>query len=223
MSLDPRLTWEGRPAPPLLELNTEQRQILDACLRAASEGTPLVKVDGLAGTGKSQILAHLGWGLPSREEVYLCAPTGKAADSLASKSGLPVTTIHRAAQTFVRVGTNRRGKQQPEFVPTRNFRPRFLIVDEASMLERVLGNQLVARCSGTMFAFGDTGQLGPVEGEPWFADPDHRLTRIMRQGPGSMILTQARRVRELAYTPAWMTISVGLSKRRRKCLPPQTW
>lgn len=189
-------TWDNKPLPELPPLTPHQQQVLDGCLRAAADGKRLVKIDGLAGTGKTVVLAHLARQLP-RGELCLCAKTGKAAGNIAWKTGLPASTIDSAAHKLVRVKPNSKGRPTPVLEDDLNFRPRFLIIDEASMIDRALGDKLVARCSGTTFAFGDIGQLGPIEGEPWFVYPDYQLVEILRQRAGSTIINQARRVRHV--------------------------
>lgn len=203
------LTWDNKPLPPLLPLTPEQQRVLDGCLRDAADGKQLVKIDGLAGTGKTVVIGHLSRKLPG-EGLVLCAPTGKAAGNLAARSGLPASTIDSAMHKFVRVKRGSNGRMVPVLEDKPDFRPQYLVLDEASMVERTLGNKLVARCSGTTFAFGDSGQLGPVQPadepprEPWFVEPyDYEITGIMRQGAGSAIIKQARRVRHRGMYLGW--------------------
>jgi ATP-dependent exoDNAse (exonuclease V) alpha subunit len=194
--MSPFQTWDKKSPPTLPELNEEQQRVLDRCLRDAANGKSLVKVEGPAGSGKTVVLAYLARQFP-RDDLCLCARTGKAAGNLAEKAGLPASTIDSAAHKFVRVKLNEKGRPEPVLEDNPDFRPKYLIIDEASMLDRTLGDKLVKRCSGTTFAFGDRGQLGPVKGEPWFDKPDYELIRIMRQGPGSAIIKEARRVRDV--------------------------
>ena len=158
-------------------------------------------VHGLAGTGKSTLLAQIAHCHP---EALVAAPTGKAASVLRQRFDLPARTIH---STFHRLKTETRdadGRRDLEFEPRRrdgSLAGRILLVDECSMVTAQLVEQLL-RTGVRIVAFGDPGQLPPVSGEPGFPRADVMLRTIHRQALGSPIIRQAHRVRDgLDYQP----------------------
>jgi ATP-dependent exoDNAse (exonuclease V) alpha subunit len=74
-----------------ISLTGEQADVAEEVCRAAKQGRDLF-FDGLAGSGKSTVLAEVARNIPN---ARLIAPTGKAASVLSRKTGLPTTTVHR--------------------------------------------------------------------------------------------------------------------------------
>jgi exodeoxyribonuclease-5 len=198
------MTWDNKPISQLESLNEEQAAIFEKIKLDVANKKKLIKIDGPAGTGKTLLLATVArWLMTQKGELCLCAKTGKASGNMADKTGIPASTVDGAARKFLRV-VRIGGRLQPEFETNLDFRPHYLIIDEASMISRNLGNELVSRCSGTVFAFGDRGQLDPIPdplhedpGEAWFLEPDYELSLIMRQSPNSTLVKQARRIRDI--------------------------
>ena len=111
---------------------------------------------GSAGTGKTTLIRALiqESSLPA-DQILLSAPTGKAAQRLAEKTGRPAVTIHSAC----RAGFN------SDFTTTiERGDIRLLIVDEAGMvsLELLTGLLLAAGNNCRIVLLGDPDQLGSV-------------------------------------------------------------
>src|SRR5262245_50815548 len=174
------------------QLNDEQR----AALRVLTT-SPIAILTGAPGTGKtvtikalSAIFERAGY------QVYLTAPTGRAAARLSEATGKPAQTLHRLLH-------NHR-QQQPIrdliIPPIKET----VIVDEASMLDLFLAERLVEFCtSRTRLIFvGDIHQLPPVGPGQVFRDliesgqiPVVELTTTIRQSEQSAITAAARRIK----------------------------
>jgi exodeoxyribonuclease V alpha subunit len=174
------------------QLNEEQR----AALRTLTT-SPTAILTGAPGTGKtvtikalSAILERAGY------QVYLTAPTGRAAARLSEATGKPAQTLHRLL--------HKHRQQQPIrdliIPPIKEA----VIVDEASMLDLFLAERLVEFCTSlTKLIFsGDVYQLPPVGPGQVFRDliesgqiPVVELTNIIRQSEQSAITAAARRIK----------------------------
>ena len=75
--------------PPLTAEQSAVADRIETFLRARRVERPYFVVSGLAGTGKSVLLATLA---ARRPGALLCAPTGKAASVLARRTGLVAST-----------------------------------------------------------------------------------------------------------------------------------
>ena len=181
------------------ELTDEQNDVLaqiEAFLDARRVGRQWFSMQGVAGTGKSTVLAELA---KRRRGAILCAPTGKAASVLARKTGLKTSTLHSAIYLF-------RGEYEDEETGERrlSFEPKMedgdlhgmeALCDEASMVGGTLAGDLLAT-GCRVIATGDPGQLPPVRDERFFNDADVLLTTVHRQALESPILRQAHHIRE---------------------------
>ncbi len=160
--------------------------------------SPVSILTGGPGTGKTHtlraILTLLG---AKRLRPLLAAPTGRAAKRMTEATGLPAGTLHRTLE--IRPG----GK--PGRNPDNPLPADLVVVDEVSMLDSLLANQLVKAVEPGMHLLlvGDPDQLPSVGAGNVLADllrseqfPVTRLTRIFRQGAGSGIAVNARRVNE---------------------------
>jgi exodeoxyribonuclease V alpha subunit len=154
---------------------------------------PVSILTGGPGTGKTHTLkAILALAQAKRVRCLLAAPTGRAAKRMEEATGLPATTLHRLLE--LRPGANRSQKL---------IKADLVVVDEVSMLDVLLANQLVrALVPGThLLLVGDPDQLPSVGAGDVLADllrsdqfPTTTLTHIFRQGAGSGIALNARRV-----------------------------
>jgi exodeoxyribonuclease-5 len=178
-----------------VKLTGEQQAVADS-IKVAIKRRESCAVHGLAGTGKSTVAAHIARMLSSA--AYLCAPTAKAASVLSAKTGLDATTVHSTFYHYVE--EIEREDKPPKLV----FRPKHapgslkghvLLLDECSMIPRDIAADIAAT-GITIIAFGDPGQLQPVEGDPFFVKADFTLTEIHRQALESPIIRQAHAVRE---------------------------
>jgi exodeoxyribonuclease-5 len=151
-------------------------------------------VHGLAGTGKTMLLAHAAL---QYKHATLCTLTGKAASILRRKTGLPAQTIHSFFYRLIEVRKDKTGRQVLEFRPEHSrgqLDRELVLVDEVSMLNEELARDLL-RTGAKIIATGDPGQLPPVKGQPFFNNPNAALTEIHRQALNSPIVRQAHRVR----------------------------
>jgi exodeoxyribonuclease V alpha subunit len=154
---------------------------------------PVSILTGGPGTGKTHCLkAVLALARAKQVRCLLAAPTGRAAKRMEDATGLPATTLHRLLE--LRPGANH--TQKP-------LKADLVVVDEVSMLDVLLANQLVrSLLPGVhLLVVGDPDQLPSVGAGDVLADllrsgqfPVTTLTRIFRQGAGSGIATNARLV-----------------------------
>jgi exodeoxyribonuclease-5 len=192
-------------ARPLTEadLSPDQRSVFEALWTFGRAPHSELTLGGLAGTGKSTVVALFARAVAHRR-VAFCAPTGKAALGLAQKltaAGVDLTrnfcgTIHRLIY-------------RPTFDPDTGRLVRvervnelpydLLVIDEASMVGGAIYEDLASFGKPMLFV-GDHGQLEPITapGEPSFSlmtRPHLTLERVHRQVAGSPILALAAHVR----------------------------
>jgi exodeoxyribonuclease V alpha subunit len=169
-------------------LSNEQQAAIDMALTQS-----LSILTGGPGTGKTTCLKVLIGTLEDQGKKYaLASPTGRAAKRLSEATGRSASTIHRLL----------------EFSPLEGFKHNdenpldldFLVVDEASMLDLLLMNNLLkAVRPGTSVLFvGDVDQLPSVGAGDVLRNlissgiaPVARLSTIFRQAADSKIITNA--------------------------------
>ncbi|WP_238984986.1 ATP-dependent DNA helicase [Candidatus Glomeribacter gigasporarum] len=130
--------------------------------------------------------------------IALCAPTGRAAKRLSETTGWPDKTIHRLLEFDPKAFRFKHDQANP--LPAD-----LLIVDEASMLDIVLMNNLLKALpsQAALLLIGDVDQLPSVGPGRVLADliesgktPTARLTEIFRQAACSRIIVNAHRVNQ---------------------------
>jgi len=154
-------------------------------------------ITGGPGTGKSTITNCI---LRVMEKVTgriaLVAPTGRAAKRMSEITKRKATTIHSLLEFDFKINGFKRNRNNP-------LECDLIIVDEASMIDTVLMNQLLKALPGhTRVIFvGDVNQLPSVGPGNVLSDmissrkiPVTKLNEIFRQAKGSKIVTNAHRI-----------------------------
>jgi exodeoxyribonuclease V alpha subunit len=151
---------------------------------------------GGPGTGKTTTVRAIIEVCEKRGLRYaLASPTGRAAKRLAEATGRPAKTIHRLLEFSPQEGFKRNAENP---LPIE-----LLIVDEASMLDLLLANNLLkAIAPGTrLLLVGDVDQLPSVGAGDVLRDVIAsgraevvRLDVIFRQAQDSLIITNAHRI-----------------------------
>jgi exodeoxyribonuclease V alpha subunit len=174
-----------------LQLVPEQESGVRMALTA-----PVAILTGGPGTGKTHTLrAVLTLARAKGLRCLLAAPTGRAAKRMEEATGWPASTLHRLLELRPggQAGRNAESPLEADLV----------VVDEVSMLDVLLANQLAkAVAPGThLLLVGDPDQLPSVGAGNVLADllqceqfPVTRLTHVFRQGAGSGIALNARRI-----------------------------
>ncbi len=157
---------------------------------------PVSILTGGPGTGKTHTLrAVMAMVVAKGLRCVLAAPTGRAAKRMTEATGHPAGTLHRILEL--------RPGGQAGRSPEHPLNADLVIVDETSMLDVLLANQLVkALAPGThLLLVGDPDQLPSVGAGDVLAGllrskrfPVTRLTRLFRQGAGSGIAMNAQRI-----------------------------
>ncbi|WP_155974295.1 SF1B family DNA helicase RecD2 [Streptococcus ruminantium] len=168
---------------------------------------PIFILTGGPGTGKTTVIngiiavyaiLHKIDLTRSREEcpVLLAAPTGRAARRMNELTGLPAATIHRHLGLV---------EGQEDSYRDDYLEADFVIIDEFSMVDTWLANQLFQNISSQtqVLIVGDAEQLPSVSPGQVLADllkidklPSITLERIYRQSDDSTIVTLASQIRQ---------------------------
>lgn len=170
-------------------LEPEQRDALAAAL-----GSKICVITGGPGTGKTTLLRALVKILKAKKvNLVLASPTGRAAQRLAEATGGYAQTIHRLLKFEPQENHFYHNQDRP--LPNH-----FVVVDEVSMLDTMLGAALLRaiRPGAHLVLVGDADQLPSVGPGNLLADIAQsgmakvvRLQRIFRQQAGSGIVTMA--------------------------------
>lgn len=161
---------------------------------------------GGPGTGKTTVIkgildtyAHLHQldDDAQKKEFLLAAPTGRAAKRMAESTGLKAQTIHRL------LGWS--GEDEFEYGQYQQLTGKVLIIDEFSMVDMWLANQLFKAIPNDMkvVIVGDEDQLPSVGPGQVLADllssgqiKISRLTEVYRQKEGSRIIQLAHDIKK---------------------------
>ena len=174
-----------------IEFSARQRK---AILSAMETG--VLVITGGPGTGKTTIINCIISLLSRKEEVVLCAPTGRAAKRMTEACGVEAKTIHRLLEYGGDEGQFARNQENP-------IEGGCVIVDETSMVDMLLMRSLLRAIEpGTrLILVGDADQLPSVGAGNVLGDillsgvvPACRLTDIFRQEGDSRIVVNAHRI-----------------------------
>ena len=190
IKLDTALEWVEKKMQ--LELAPTQREAIEA----ATQEKVLV-ITGGPGVGKTTIVRGLiEIFAAKRLRVALAAPTGRAAKRLAESTGREARTIHRLLEFDPGIGRFKRDRENP-------LDSDLLVVDEASMVDVVLMNQLLRAVPPwcCIVFVGDIDQLPSVGPGTVLRDLIEskvvrvvRLTHIFRQAGASYIVRAAHAI-----------------------------
>jgi exodeoxyribonuclease V alpha subunit len=191
----PRLAPHAEDVAPSGELTDGQA----AAVRVAFT-SPVSVLTGGPGTGKTRTIEEIVLAAEAaRQNVALCAPTGRAAKRIEELVGRPATTVHKLLEARPMPGGGfvfRHGRDEPL--------PHDLVVcDEVSMCDTRLAASLVAAVDdgAHLVLVGDPDQLPSVGPGDVLRDvlasgavPATRLTEVHRQAAESRIVGLARAV-----------------------------
>ncbi len=169
-----------------------------SAIRQATACKVLV-ITGGPGVGKTTLVRGILEIFAAKQmRCALCAPTGRAAKRLAETTGREAKTIHRLLEFDPAFGGFKRDRDRPLEVD-------LLVVDETSMVDVVLMNQLLRAVppNTCLVLVGDVDQLPSVGPGSVLADviaskavPVVRLTEIFRQAGRSRIVQAAHHVNQ---------------------------
>ena len=180
-----------------LQTGIEYDEVQVAAIRQAVNSKVMVLTGG-PGTGKTTTPQGIIAALKTMGySILLAAPTGRAAKRMSEATGMEAKTIHRLLEYNPADGYKRNDENPLE--------GDVLIVDECSMIDILLMNNLVKALPETMHLIlvGDIDQLPSVGAGNVLRDiidservPVVRLTRIFRQAQTSRIVMSAHAINE---------------------------
>lgn len=190
VNVEKALEWVERKMG--LELAPTQREAIEAATREK-----VLVITGGPGVGKTTIVRGLIEIFAAKKQrVALAAPTGRAAKRLSESTGRDARTIHRLLEFDPGIGRFKRDRDNP-------LETDLLVVDEASMVDVVLMNQLLRAVPAwcCLVLVGDVDQLPSVGPGTVLRDLIDanvvrvvRLTHIFRQAGASYIVRAAHAI-----------------------------
>ena len=165
-------------------------------IQSAIENKVMV-ITGGPGTGKTTIInAVIKIFLRIGVQIFLAAPTGRAAKRMSEVTGHEAKTIHRMLKYSIKGGGFEKNEENP-------LDCELLIVDEASMIDTILMHHLLKAVpkQATFILVGDVNQLPSVGAGSILNDiinsqavPVVELNEIFRQAQESLIIVNAHKI-----------------------------
>jgi exodeoxyribonuclease V alpha subunit len=165
-------------------------------IKSAIENKVMV-ITGGPGTGKTTIInAVMKIFLRIGVQIFLAAPTGRAAKRMSEVTGHEAKTIHRMLKYSIKGGGFEKNEENP-------LDCELLIVDEASMIDTILMHHLLKAVpkQATFILVGDVNQLPSVGAGSILNDiinsqavPVVELNEIFRQAQESLIIVNAHKI-----------------------------
>lgn len=192
VDIDSAIPWVEEQAK--IQLSDSQKTAVTLAL-----SNKCLVITGGPGVGKTTLVNSILRLISAKHaEILLCAPTGRAAKRLSESTGMEAKTIHRLLEFDPKAFAFKRNRENP-------LDADIVVVDEASMIDVVLMNQLLKAIpdEAALLLVGDVDQLPSVGPGSVLSDiiasdvvPVVRLTEIFRQAASSKIIVNAHRVNE---------------------------
>jgi len=177
-----------------LTLSASQRSAIELVLQHK-----VTVITGGPGVGKTTLVNSILKIFSAKHvNIALCAPTGRAAKRLSESTGLEAKTVHRLLEFDPSIFTFKHNEEFPLVLDC-------LVIDEASMMDVVLMNQLLKAIpsDAAILIIGDVDQLPSVGPGSTLADiidsgqiATIKLTEIFRQARTSKIITNSHRINQ---------------------------
>lgn len=175
-----------------IQLSDSQKRAIELALKSK-----VLVITGGPGVGKTTIVNSILQIMSAKQaKISLCAPTGRAAKRLSESTGMEAKTIHRLLEFDPKIRGFKRNKDN-------RIETNVLVVDESSMIDIVLMNQLMSAIpdNAVVILVGDVDQLPSVGPGTVLSSVIEsgvietvRLTEIFRQAASSKIIVNAHRI-----------------------------
>lgn len=175
-----------------IQLSDSQKTAIELALKSK-----VLVITGGPGVGKTTIVNSILQIMSAKQaKISLCAPTGRAAKRLSESTGMEAKTIHRLLEFDPKIRGFKRNKDN-------RIETNVLVVDESSMIDIVLMNQLMSAIpdNAVVILVGDVDQLPSVGPGTVLSSVIEsgvietvRLTEIFRQAASSKIIVNAHRI-----------------------------
>lgn len=188
-------------------LNEGQCRMLDIFTNEAMnnfENKKVFSFTGLSGSGKSHVIKAIMSACEIlRLKTKLGTPTGKSANVLRER-GLVANTIH--SLMFMQIDKeeensedikSKKVRNKLNFIRRKSIECDVIVIDESSMINESMVNDILAFEKPTVFFFDDF-QLPPVDGKESFLKSavDYKLIEVVRQNKESYIIEHANKLRD---------------------------
>lgn len=210
-----------------LTLTPDQQKAADAFFDFLLKDDPIFVLSGGAGVGKTFLMRYLSNDLMFNYEqscklmdipqlyrdIHYTATTNKAAEVLENAVGKEVSTIHSFLGLRVRDDYKTGKTILTETNGSNTYSNIILFIDESSMIDQALLNQILKRVTNSKIVFvGDKAQLAPVGDiiSPVYTnvDPDNfiHLTQSVRNANSPALMNLCAQLRTTVETGEFFQI-----------------